>query len=183
MSKVDRIITPSIRDWHTCAVCGVRYNGLEAAGRWECRQHSGVVRDGRFTCCNMDAEGAKTTADFYRKCTNPNRMGCIECEHRPEFAPFTEANGTFPIGVSTFKVLQYPPVVVEKIDEDRNEVVIMRYNKRRMRAAETVMLMHHKALKARDGPIKKFVLKSSFVDDPTLLRRMLNLLATGEPSK
>lgn len=64
----------------TCAVCDAEFTNAQSLGRWQCTEHPGALRGGRFTCCGLRVLET-TRDDFYARAADASYRGCIRADH------------------------------------------------------------------------------------------------------
>jgi hypothetical protein len=95
---------------HECARCKAIYKPIKEIGRFNCRQHKGIINiQGYYTCCKVFAHGATCNQEFYDlpMGLTQDELGCQRCCHKSNieadcYKPYTKDNSiiAFPKNVA-----------------------------------------------------------------------------------
>ena len=73
-----------------CAICKAMYTNQNSIGRHECREHPGIIRLGRWTCCKIPVSREILSAKlFYQQPFSLPLLGCVKCDHKETLEPYS----------------------------------------------------------------------------------------------
>jgi hypothetical protein len=126
-----------------CHRCNTTYTNHEALGRWQCREHWGIVRGRRFTCCGALAADDAHGRHYTRGCMAAAQRGCVRADHIEaaedgyggfEYEPYARLAERYPSEVSRRMLrsngerLGCEPAAMHALAGDARVVVVLRYD-------------------------------------------------------
>lgn len=156
-----------------CCICKAKYQETNNLGSWRCYQHTGNISNGRWTCCNLSTGNSTTISKFYGTGLSTPEMGCIRCDHRVSYDPYTSETGTIEMPTKWYNLLKKEKLTSPEamVSTTLEQTIIRRYDAQTQEKLEMVMTMHSWA----DGipSLAKHRVAGSLSQNPYKIEQML----------
>jgi hypothetical protein len=149
-----------------CYVCGTTYTNKTSVGMHQCREHFGIIRDGKYTCCQRAApRWAESLASVYEKTgyMSAEDKGCISADHNAygaEYVPYSRTNpdkgdGTITMPLHIYKLFD----IGIKNPETDHEITVWQYDEKAKPAMITKVKQQKLNERAREHELMKLARK------------------------
>lgn len=115
-----------------CFVCGASFTHAGSLGKWQCVEHWGCIRDGRFTCCGKETRFGSLKTFYQDRYICIEDRGCVRADHRElnvasnMYTSYSHANPAAIMSVAKTKALGCLEKTQQKIPNDPHHIVVYR---------------------------------------------------------
>ena len=124
-----------------CFKCKKQYVEADEIFRLNCKEHSGFIVNGAWSCCPWIKTRAVSRRDYYSRFMTSSAMGCVRSDHVDDtdsgmfgMEPYSLKHGCIEFPRSVLKTYAIDPVVSENCqnaDDNAHYLVCYRYDKKK----------------------------------------------------